>query len=49
MFLTKWVHEVRPFDRHAGPWGFKGVRDVGRYKVDEGCFRNCIRAAIKVV
>ena len=27
--------EVRPFDRHAGPRGYKGVRDVGKYKVDE--------------
>ena len=31
--------EVRPFDRHAGPRGYKGVRDVGRYKVDESGFQ----------
>ena len=27
--------EVRPFDRHSGPRGDKGVRDVGKYKMNE--------------
>ena len=36
---SKRSKEVRPFDRHAGPRGYKGLRDVGRYKVDEGKFQ----------
>ncbi len=31
--------EVRPYDRHSGPRGYRAVRDVGKYKVDEGKFQ----------
>ena len=31
--------DVRPFDRQAGPRGYKTVRKLGRYKVDESQFQ----------
>ena len=33
------VKEVRPYDKHAGPRGYRGVRDVGKYKMDECRFQ----------